>query len=163
MVSFLFNNELQNGRSCLGDMVYRYITDDQFSPECFLDCVEFPSEHHILELANRTEAAIHVWRQKGQNKHSQSQSQSQSKAKKSSWGDKVMSLVSDPERCLFLAHRAELLLHSVRLRFPGLPQTTLDMFRIQYNTVILNIFALKFLTRRVKGHGNEVYHSNNSF
>ncbi|KAG6522986.1 rop guanine nucleotide exchange factor 1-like [Zingiber officinale] len=117
----------KNGRCCLGDMVYRYITDDQFSPECFLDCVEFPSEHHILELANRTEAAIHVWQQKGQNKHSQS------KAKKSSWGEKVMSLVSDTERCLLLAHRAELLLHSVRLRYPGLPQTTLDMFRIQYN------------------------------
>ncbi|XP_074561536.1 rop guanine nucleotide exchange factor 1-like [Curcuma longa] len=117
----------KNGRCCLGDMVYRYITYDQFSPECFLDCVEFPSEHHILELANRTEAAIHVWQQKGQNKHSQS------KAKKSSWGEKVMSLVSDTERCLLLAHRAELLLHSVRLRYPGLPQTTLDMFRIQYN------------------------------
>lgn len=152
MVSFLFNHELQNGRCCLGDMVYRYITYDQFSPECFLDCVEFPSEHHILELANRTEAAIHVWQQKGQNKHSQS------KAKKSSWGEKVMSLVSDTERCLLLAHRAELLLHSVRLRYPGLPQTTLDMFRIQYNKVILNIFAPKFLTRRVKGYCNEVHH-----
>ncbi|WOL18180.1 hypothetical protein Cni_G26973 [Canna indica] len=117
----------KNGKSCLGDTVYRYITADQFSPESLLNCLELSSEHYTLEIVNRIEAAVHVWRLKGQNKNSQS------KAKKSSWSDRVKGLVSDTERCIFLAQRAEGLLQSLRLCYPALPQTTLDMNKIQYN------------------------------
>ncbi|CAL9203357.1 unnamed protein product [Musa hybrid cultivar] len=114
------------GKTCLGDIIYRYITADSFSPECLLDCLELSSEHHILEIANRIEAAIHVWRLKGQSK------QSQSKAK-NSWSGKFIGLVGDTERFLFLAERGEGLLQSLRLRYPALPQTILDMNKIQYN------------------------------
>ncbi|KAG1361028.1 Rop guanine nucleotide exchange factor 1 [Cocos nucifera] len=117
----------QNGKSCLGEIIYRYITADQFSPECLLDCLDLSSEHHTLEIANRFEAAIHVWRLKGQKRNPQS------KAKKSSWGGKVKGLVSDIERSQFLAQRAECLLQSLRIRYPALPQTVLDMYKIQYN------------------------------
>ncbi|XP_072976520.1 rop guanine nucleotide exchange factor 1 [Typha angustifolia] len=117
----------KSGKSCLGEIIYRYITADQFSPECLLDCLDLSSEHHTLEIANRIEAAVHVWRLKGQ------KGQAQSKAKKSSWGGKVKGLVSDTERSQLLAQRAEGLLQSLRLRYPGLPQTVLDMNKIQYN------------------------------
>ncbi|XP_073103185.1 rop guanine nucleotide exchange factor 1 [Elaeis guineensis] len=117
----------KNGKSCLGEIIYRYITADQFSPECLLDCLDLSSEHHTLEVANRFEAAIHVWRLKGH------KGNPQSKAKKSSWGGKVKGLVSDYERSQFLAQRAECLLQSLRIRYPGLPQTVLDMYKIQYN------------------------------
>ncbi|XVF45607.1 hypothetical protein PTKIN_Ptkin02bG0220000 [Pterospermum kingtungense] len=118
----------KNGKACLGDIIYRYVTADQFSPECLLDCLDLSTEHHTLEIANRIEAAVHVWKQKDQRKHT-----NQIKVKRGSWGGKVKGLVSDREKNNFLAQRAETLLNSLRLRFPGLPQTALDMNKIQYN------------------------------
>ncbi|TYG81194.1 hypothetical protein ES288_D02G279200v1 [Gossypium darwinii] len=118
----------KNGKDCLGDIIYRYITADQFSPECLLDCLDLSTEHQTLEIANRIEAAVHVWKQKDQRKHT-----NHTKGKRSSWGGKVKGLVSDSEKNNFLSQRAETLLHSLRARFPGLPQTALDMNKIQYN------------------------------
>ena len=122
---------LQSGKSCLGEIIYRYITAEQFSPECLLDCLDLSSEHHTLEVANRIEAAIHVWRLKGQKKLTP-----QAKSKKS-WGGKVKGLVGDKEKSHVLSERADGLLQSLRLRYPGLPQTSLDMNKIQYNKVML--------------------------
>uniref|UniRef100_A0A2P2LH96 PRONE domain-containing protein n=1 Tax=Rhizophora mucronata TaxID=61149 RepID=A0A2P2LH96_RHIMU len=118
----------KSGKSCLGDIIYRYITGEQFSPECLLDCLDLSTEHHSLEIANRVEAAIHVWGQKDQKKH-----QNKAKVKHSPWGGKVKGLIADAEKKNLLAQRAETLLQSLRLRFPGLPQTALDMSKIQYN------------------------------
>ncbi|KAL4569661.1 hypothetical protein LXL04_025303 [Taraxacum kok-saghyz] len=112
----------KNGKECLGEIIYRYITADKFSPECLLDCLDLSSEHHTLEVANRIEAAIHVWKLKDYKKHP-----------KSKWGRKVKGLVGDNDKNNSLAQRAETLLHSLRRRFPGLPQTSLDMTKIQYN------------------------------
>lgn len=130
---------MQNGKACLGDIIYRYITADQFSPECLLDYLDLSSEHHTLDIANRVEAAVHVWRLKDHKKHLNSV-----KARRS-WGGKVKGLVADSEKSHFLAQRAETLLQSLKHRFPGLPQTALDMAKIQYNKVhYLNLqFGLK--------------------
>ncbi|XP_020215005.1 rop guanine nucleotide exchange factor 1 [Cajanus cajan] len=119
----------KNGKACLGDIIYRYITADQFSPECLFDCLDLSSEHHTLDIANRIEAAIHVWRLKDQKKH-----ESSAKSRRS-WGGKVKGLVADghSEKNHFLAQRAETLLENLKHRFPGLPQTALDMAKIQYN------------------------------
>ncbi|XP_010436938.1 PREDICTED: rop guanine nucleotide exchange factor 1-like [Camelina sativa] len=118
----------KSGKECLGDIIYQYLTANKFSPECLLDCLDLSSEHQTLEIANRIEAAVHVWRQKSGRKHKK-----QAKLKLSSWGGKVKGLVNDTERNDFLVQRAETLLQSLRIRFPGLPQTTLDMNKIQYN------------------------------
>ncbi|KAL1190191.1 Rop guanine nucleotide exchange factor 1 [Cardamine amara subsp. amara] len=118
----------KSGKECLGDIIYQYLTANKFSPECLLDCLDLSSEHQTLEIANRIEAAVHVWRQKNGRRHKK-----QAKLKLSSWGGKVKGLVNDTERNDFLVQRAETLLQSLRIRFPGLPQTTLDMNKIQYN------------------------------
>ncbi|KAE8669938.1 Rop guanine nucleotide exchange factor 1 [Hibiscus syriacus] len=118
----------KNGKSCLGDIIYRYITADCFSPECLPGCLDLSTEHHALEIVNRIEAAVHVWKQRDQRKH-----MNRMKGKHSSWGGKVRSLMSDSEKNNFLSRRAETLLQSLRVRFPGLPQTALDMNKIQYN------------------------------
>ncbi|CAL9177810.1 unnamed protein product [Musa hybrid cultivar] len=117
----------KSGKSCLGDIIHRYIIADQFSPECLLDLLDLSSEHHILEIANRIEAALYVWELKGQSRHSPL------KTKKNSWSGKVKGLVINKERSLLLAQRAEGLLQSLRIRYPGLPQTDLDMNKILYN------------------------------
>ncbi|PWA40277.1 rho guanyl-nucleotide exchange factor 1 [Artemisia annua] len=118
----------RNGKECLGEIIYRYITADKFSPECLLDCLDLSSEHHTLEVANRVEAAIHAWKLKEHKKHP-----THPKGKRSSWSSKVKGLVADGDKNCCLAKRAETLLRSLRLRFPGLPQTSLDMSKIQYN------------------------------
>ncbi|CAL5378029.1 unnamed protein product [Camellia sinensis] len=118
----------KSGKACLGDIIYRYITSEKFSPDYLLECLDLSSEHHTLEVVNRIEAAVHVWKQKHQRKHTK-----HPKAKRSNWGGKVKGLVSDGDKSQFLAQRAETLLRGLRLRFPGLPQTALDMSKIQYN------------------------------
>ncbi|GMY28149.1 rop guanine nucleotide exchange factor 1-like [Fagus crenata] len=115
-------------KACLGDIIYRYITAEQFSPECLLDYLDLSSEYTTLDIANRIEAAVHIWRQKYVKSHS-----IHAKAGKSSWGGKVKDFVGDIEKSKLLAYRAETLLQNLKLRFPGLPQTALDMSKIQYN------------------------------
>ncbi|XP_076942682.1 rop guanine nucleotide exchange factor 1-like [Bidens hawaiensis] len=119
----------KNGKACLGDIIYRYITAEKLSADHLLDCLDLSSEHHILEVVNRVEGAIYAWKLKDSKKHTNNHS----KIKPSSWSGKVKGLVLDGDRNSYLAQRAETLLHSLRIRFPGLPQTSLDMTKIQYN------------------------------
>ncbi|KAK7305816.1 hypothetical protein VNO77_43728 [Canavalia gladiata] len=119
----------KNGRTCLGDFVYRYITSDQFSPECLLDCLDISSEHVALEIANRVEAAIYVWRRRA---HSRSSPNPNRSTTKSSW-EMVKDFMIDGDKRELLADRAETILVSLKQRFPGLSQTTLDTSKIQCN------------------------------
>lgn len=118
----------KKGKDCLGDIIYRYITAEQFSPDCLLDCLDLSSEYLTLEVANRIEAAVHVWRRKDLKKHT-----NHSKSKRSTWGGKVKGLVTDHDKNQVLSMRAETLLRCLKIQFPGLPQTGLDMSKIQYN------------------------------
>ncbi|RVW48392.1 Rop guanine nucleotide exchange factor 1 [Vitis vinifera] len=56
-------------------------------------------------------------------------------------GGKVKGLVADTEKESILAIRAETLLHSLRLRFPGLPQTALDMNNSDVGQSILESYS----------------------
>ncbi|MBA0701141.1 hypothetical protein Goari_022500 [Gossypium aridum] len=116
------------GKDCLGEGMYRYLTADQFFPECLLDYLDQSSEYTTLEIANRVEASVHIWKQKYSKRHSL-----RAKVGKSSWGGKVKGFVGDIETTKVLAQRAETLLQNLRLRFPGLPQTSLDVSKIQHN------------------------------
>ncbi|KAK6933084.1 PRONE domain [Dillenia turbinata] len=119
----------KNGRACLGDVIYRYMTSEQFSSECLLDCLDLSSEHIALEIANHVEAAIYIWRRRIHSKHVANPNRSTSK---SSW-EMVKELVVDGDKRNVLTERAESLLLCLKQRFPGLTQTTLDASKIQYN------------------------------
>ncbi|KAL1544726.1 Rop guanine nucleotide exchange factor 5 [Salvia divinorum] len=120
----------KNGRACLGDVIYRYITSCHFSSECLLDCLDLSSEHVTLEIANRVEAAIYVWRRR---QHLRPLTHPNRSTSKSSW-EIVRDLMSDGDkREQVLAERAETLLQCLKQRFPGLTQTTLDSTKIQCN------------------------------
>ncbi|KAK8551733.1 hypothetical protein V6N12_040357 [Hibiscus sabdariffa] len=116
------------GKDFLGEILCRYLTADQFSPECLLDYFDLSSEYTALEMANRVEASVHIWKHRYLKRHSL-----RAKVGKSAWGGKVKGFVSDVEKTKVLAERAETLLQNIRLRFPGLRQTSLDMSKIQYN------------------------------
>ncbi|KAM1020110.1 hypothetical protein ACFX13_042145 [Malus domestica] len=119
----------KNGRACLGDIIYRYITSDKFSPEFLLDCLDLSSEHVALEIANRVEASIFVWRRRT---HSKPPPYPNRSSTKSSW-EIVKDLVIDLDKRELLAERAESLLLSLKQRFPCLTQTILDTSKIQCN------------------------------
>jgi hypothetical protein len=126
----------------LGDIIYRYITSDQFSPECLLDCLDLSTEYQALEVANRVEASVYVWRRRVAAKPANSLVRSSSA--RSSWG-MVKDMMVDTEKRELLAARAEGMLICLKQRFPGLTQTSLDMSKIQYNKVCISIcFSLYF-------------------
>ncbi|KAM7254624.1 hypothetical protein ACFE04_004004 [Oxalis oulophora] len=107
----------KNGRSSLGDSIYKNITVEFFDPDQFLSTMELTSDHKILDLKNRIEASIVIWKRKMNQKDT-----------KSAWG----SAVSIEKRELF-EERAETILLILKQRFPGIPQSSLDISKIQYN------------------------------
>lgn len=104
--------------------MYKSITDDYFDPDYFLSSVDLSSEHKILDLKNRIEASVEIWKRKMNAKDS-----------KSSWG----SAVSMEKREIF-EDRAETILLILKHRFPGIPQSDLDISKIQHNKVGSTLF-----------------------
>ena len=68
-LTLCFSVTIAEWKSSLGDNIYCLITAEQFSTDCFLDCLDLSSEYHTLDVANRIEAAVYVWKQKDQSKH----------------------------------------------------------------------------------------------
>lgn len=126
---------LQTARVSLGDVIHRYITSDHFSPECLLACLDLSSEHQAIEIANRAEASMYIWRKRTNSKPAISARSSS----RTSW-EMVKDLMVDADKRDLFAERAESLLLSLKQRFPGLPQTTLDTSKIQYNKVYIHYF-----------------------
>lgn len=110
---------LQNGRESLGDLIYKYITVEYFDPDDFLSSVDLSTEHKVLDLKDRIEASIIIWTRKMLGKDA-----------KSPWG----SAIGLEKRELF-EERAETILLLIKQRFPGTPQSALDISKIQYNKV----------------------------
>lgn len=117
--------------------MYRQMSSDPFSPECLLECLDLSSEHQAIEVANRIEASIYVWWKKNHSKPANNNSNRPSS--KSSW-ELVKEMMMDGEKRDLLAERAESLLLCLKQWFPGLPQTALDMSKIQYNKVCTTRF-----------------------
>ncbi|XP_017256080.1 rop guanine nucleotide exchange factor 12 [Daucus carota subsp. sativus] len=107
----------KKGKTSLGDSVYKNITTDHFDPDIFLTTMDLSTEHKILDLKNRIEASKVIWRRK-----------LNAKDGKSSWS----SGVSSEKRGLF-EERLETILLILKYRFPGIPQSQLDISKIQYN------------------------------
>ncbi|EPS71328.1 hypothetical protein M569_03429, partial [Genlisea aurea] len=107
----------KNGRSSLGDSIYKSITVEFFDPLQFLSSTDLSTEHKVVDLKNRIEASIVIWRRKMNQKDG-----------KSSWG----SAVSLEKRELF-EERAETILLLLKQQFPGIPQSSLEISKIQYN------------------------------
>ncbi|KAF3339807.1 rho guanine nucleotide exchange factor 8 [Carex littledalei] len=109
----------KNGRAILGDAMYKIMGDEFFDPDELLSSVDLSSEHKIVDLKNRIEASVVIWRRKMNNKDT-----------KSPWG--VASGVSQEKREQF-EDRAETILLILKHRYPGIPQSSLDISKIQDN------------------------------
>ncbi|MED6204805.1 Rop guanine nucleotide exchange factor 12 [Stylosanthes scabra] len=107
----------KNGRSSLGESIYKSITVEHFDPDQLLSTMDLSSEHKILDIKNRIEASIVIWKRKMHQKDG-----------KPSWS----SAVSLEKRELF-EERAETILLLLKQRFPGIPQSALEISKIQFN------------------------------
>ncbi|XP_057768133.1 rho guanine nucleotide exchange factor 8-like isoform X2 [Salvia miltiorrhiza] len=107
----------KNGKSSLGDSIYKSITDEVFDPQQFLSTLDLSSELKVVDIKNRIEASIVIWKRKMNHKDA-----------KASWGFTV----STEKRELF-EERLETILLLLKHQFPGLPQSSLDITKIQYN------------------------------
>ncbi|XP_010504427.1 PREDICTED: rop guanine nucleotide exchange factor 6-like [Camelina sativa] len=122
----------KNGRSCLGEFLYRNITSDNFSVDHLLESIDLSSEHAVVEMVNRVEASMYVWRRRAHSRHMISLYRSTS----TRWGMIVKEMMmhqTDGDKREIFAERAESLLIRLKQRFPGLRQTALDTSKIQYN------------------------------
>ncbi|XP_078448209.1 rho guanyl-nucleotide exchange factor 1 [Wolffia australiana] len=144
-------------KSCLGETMYRHMTAEEFSPDCVLDTLDLSSELHALEVANRIETAIHIWTHKECNRPKKS----------STWAGKIIMGLAGADKNQSLVERAEALLHRLKLRQPALPQTLLDMNKIQYNKdvgqAILESYSrvLESLAFNIVARIDDVFHADN--
>jgi hypothetical protein len=128
------NSLPKNGRSSLGDVLYRRLCSDNFSTEVFLSKLDTSDEHNILDVANRLETAILVWGQQTRLRNAKLWAKEKKFNAKSSWG-KMREFVGDVDRRLLLADRVERVLVGLKQQVPGLPQTSLDTNKILFNRV----------------------------
>ncbi|XP_071733472.1 rop guanine nucleotide exchange factor 12-like [Rutidosis leptorrhynchoides] len=141
----------KNGRASLGDSIYKNITVDHFDPDNFLSAMDLSSELKILDLKNRIEASIVIWRRKMTNKDG-----------KSGWG----SSVSIEKREQF-EDRAETILLILKHRYPGIPQSALDISKIENSRdighAILESYSriLESLAHKVMSRIEDVMHADN--
>ncbi|KAK1360170.1 Rop guanine nucleotide exchange factor 12 [Heracleum sosnowskyi] len=141
----------KKGKTSLGDSVYKSITLDNFDPDVFLTTMDLSTEHKILDLKNRIEASKVIWRRKVNDKNG-----------KSSWS----STVSLEKRELF-EERLETILLILKHRFPGIPQSQLDISKIQYNEdvghAVLESYSriLESLAYKVISRIDDVLHADN--
>ncbi|XP_024972532.1 rop guanine nucleotide exchange factor 12-like [Cynara cardunculus var. scolymus] len=141
----------KNGRASLGDSIYKNITVDHFDPDHFLSAMDLSSEHKIVDLKNRIEASVVIWRRKMTNKDG-----------KSGWG----SGVSLEKREQF-EDRAETILLILKHRYPGIPQSSLDISKIEHNRdvghAILESYSriLESLAHKVMSRIEDVMHADN--
>nr|VDC72448.1 unnamed protein product [Brassica rapa] len=110
----------KNGKASLGDMIYRMITLDMFDVEKFLLEMDLSSEHKILDLQDKIEASVVIWKRKIVQKDNN---------KSSSPFSTNLSM----EKRQLLEERAETILLLIKLRFPGISQSSLDISKIQFN------------------------------
>ncbi|KAL8232396.1 hypothetical protein R6Q57_002174 [Mikania cordata] len=141
----------KNGRASLGDTIYKNITVDHFDPDHFLSSMDLSSEHKILDLKNRIEASVVIWRRKMTNKDG-----------KSGWG----SGVSLEKREQF-EDRAETILLVLKHRYPGIPQSALDVSKIENNRDIGHAILVSYsrilesLAHKVMSRIEDVMHTDN--
>lgn len=115
----------------MGDIIYGYIASDQFAPESVVECLDVSSEHQAMDIANRMEASINIWRRRANSKPANGTARHSTKT---SW-EMMKDFMVDGDKWEVFAERAESVIISLRQRFPGLPQSNLDISKIQDNKV----------------------------
>ncbi|XP_021812235.1 rop guanine nucleotide exchange factor 14 [Prunus avium] len=115
----------KSGKASLGEELYRVLTAETNSAEEMVNSLNLKSEHNALEVINRLEAAVFSWKERI------TEQVSGRSPVRTSW-----SFIKDPlseiDKTESLLDRAEVLLQQLKTRYPNLPQTFLDVTKVQY-------------------------------
>ena len=89
-------------------------------------------EHNIVDLMNSVEAALHIWKRKVRTIKQARTESKDGQLNKVLRGTFSKEGLIGLEKRQMLMERAESLLLLMRLKFPGMPQSILDVSKIQY-------------------------------
>ncbi|KAJ3680718.1 hypothetical protein LUZ60_016996 [Juncus effusus] len=117
----------KTGKESLGQDMYQVIRTDSVSIEEIFVSFNFQNEHSVLDTMNRLETAVFAWRQRAIDEPSKKSPYKRYFKKDGS---------SETEKRGIYMEKAESLLHLIKSRFPNLPQTFMDVIKVQYNTDI---------------------------
>lgn len=113
------------------------MTAETNSAEEMLNSLNLKSEHNALEVINRLEAAVFSWKER-----ITEQASGKSPAR-TSW-----SFIKDPlseiDKMESLLDQAEVLIQQLKTKYPNLPQTFLDVTKIQYGKVSFVSISVQF-------------------
>ena len=112
----------------MGEVIYQAITLESSSVEKALLSLNLRDEHSVLEIVNRLEGAIYAWKQRISD-----ETNNKSPARYP-WFF-VRDNGSEVEKKEVWLDRTESLLQLLKNRFPNLPQTFIDVTKVQYNQV----------------------------
>lgn len=116
------------------------MTAESRSAEEMLNSLDLKSEHSVLEVINRLEAAVFSW-----NERIREQGSGNSPVR-TSWSAFIKDPMSELDKMEILLDRAQVLIQQLKTKHPNLPQTFLDATKIQYGKVSYSIFIIGHLT-----------------
>ncbi|KAK6137208.1 hypothetical protein DH2020_029045 [Rehmannia glutinosa] len=116
----------KSGKASLGEELYKILSAESLSIEDMINCLNLRSENGALDAINRLEAAILAWKEK-----ITEQGNGKSPVR-TSWSSFIKDPLSELDKMESLVDRAELLLLQLKTKYPNLPQTFLDVTKIQY-------------------------------
>ncbi|MCD7468582.1 60S ribosomal protein L7 [Datura stramonium] len=119
----------KSGRTSLGEDLYRILTAESTSAEEMFSSLNLRSENSALEVVNRLEGAVIAWKERITD-HATGKS-----PVRRSWSF-VKDPISELDKLEVLLSRAEALLQQLKIKYPNLPQTFLNVRKIQYGTDI---------------------------
>lgn len=113
------------------------MTAESIPAEEMINSLNLRSEHSALEAINRLEAAIFAWKEK-----IAEQGNGKSPVR-TSWSF-IKDPISELDKMESLVNQAEIRLQQLKNKYPNLPQTFLDVTKVQYGKVraIDNLFNL---------------------
>lgn len=128
LLTIFFYTCLQSGKESLGEELYRILSVDSQPVGQMLNSLNLKSEHSAIETINRLEAAVFAWKEKVTK-----QNGGKSPVQKA-WSFKT-NLILELEKIEVLMDKAEALIQLLRTIYPNLPQTFLEVVKIQYGRV----------------------------
>ena len=114
--------------------MYQTITAEITVQEILLS-LNLNNEHSVLDTVNRLEGAIFAW------KHAISDESNKKSPIRYRWYF-MKNTESELEKLALWMERAEALVQLLKIRFPNLPHTFVDVTKVHYNKVLLNALEI---------------------
>ncbi|KAJ0054456.1 hypothetical protein Pint_02634 [Pistacia integerrima] len=115
----------KSGKASLGEELYKVLSEESSSIEEMLNLLNLISEHSVLDVINKLEAAVFAWKERI------TEQVTGKSPVRTSW-----SFIKDPlselDKTESLLQRAEALIQHLKTKNPNLPQTFLEATKIQY-------------------------------